>query len=108
MCVRIPPQRHRTCIRLQVAGVRTEQIDGAYTMNTGARVIGIVESHSAVYNADGLDVIALKDYHSRTGTLLGFPGVAHQLPSTYTCVLRVCIYSCISTHTHTHTHTHGA
>ena len=69
-------------------------------------MIGIVESHSAVYNADGLDVIALKDYHARTGTLLGFPGVAHQLPSTYTCVLRVCIYSCISTHIHTHTHTH--
>ena len=73
----------------QVEGMRIEQIDGAYTINTGARVIGIVESHSAVYNADGLDVIALKDYHARTGTLLGFPGVAHQLPSTYPYVLCV-------------------
>ena len=52
-------------------------------------MIGIVESNSAVYNADGLDVIALKDYHARTGTLLGFPGVAHQLPSTYPYVLCV-------------------
>ena len=66
-----------------------ENIDGVYTIPTGARVIGIVESNSAVYNADGLDVIALKDYHARTGTLLGFPGVAHRLPSTYTCVLCV-------------------
>ncbi len=40
----------------------------------GFRIIGIIEYDGAVYNPAGLDVDALKQYRTETGSVIGFPG----------------------------------
>ncbi len=46
----------------------------------GAKVTGIIEYNSAVYNPEGLDIEALKEHHKKTGTLSGFAGATEELP----------------------------
>jgi glutamate dehydrogenase (NAD(P)+) len=38
----------------------------------GAKIVGIIEYNSAVYNPNGVDVQAAKDYFTKNGTLIGF------------------------------------
>ena len=45
----------------------------------GCKVVGVVEVDTAVYNSRGLDIVALKEYHKRKGTILGFEGAERQL-----------------------------
>ena len=45
------------------------------TSTVCAHVIGV-----QVYNPEGLDIEALKAHQASSGTLLGFPGAAMQLP----------------------------
>lgn len=52
-----------------------------YFAEHGAKVIGIVEYNSAVYNANGLDIEALKAHQNAKGTLLGFSGASRELPA---------------------------
>ncbi len=52
-----------------------------YFAQHGAKVIGIVEYNGAVYNANGLDIEALKAHQSAKGTLLGFAGSSKDLPA---------------------------
>jgi len=40
----------------------------------GAKVVGVVEYNSAVYNESGLDVDMLKEHQTQNGTLFNFPG----------------------------------
>jgi len=40
----------------------------------GAKVTGIIEYNSAIYNKDGLDIQQAKKYQKDKGTLAGFPG----------------------------------
>jgi glutamate dehydrogenase (NAD(P)+) len=47
----------------------------------GARVVGVVEYNSAVFNPAGLNIEALKAHHGKAGTLAGFPGAASELPA---------------------------
>jgi hypothetical protein len=47
----------------------------------GARIVGVVEYNSAVFNAAGLDVAALKAHQSATGSLAGFAGADRELPA---------------------------
>jgi glutamate dehydrogenase (NAD(P)+) len=51
------------------------------TQMGGAKVVGVVEYNSAVFNPAGLDVEALKEYQKVKGTLLGFPGATKELPA---------------------------
>lgn len=50
-----------------------------FMQEEGCKVVGIVEHDASVYNSSGLDVVALKDYHQRTGSILGFEGAERQL-----------------------------
>jgi len=47
----------------------------------GAKIVGVVEYNSAVFNAAGLDVAALKAHQSATGSLAGFAGADRELPA---------------------------
>lgn len=47
----------------------------------GAKCVSVVEYNSAVYNENGLDVEALKQYMSQKGTLEGFPGATKSFAS---------------------------
>jgi glutamate dehydrogenase (NAD(P)+) len=47
----------------------------------GARITGVIEYNSAVFNPAGLDVEALKAWQTAKGTLLGFPGASKELPA---------------------------
>lgn len=47
----------------------------------GSKVIAVVEYNGAVYNPDGLDVEALKEYQIAKGTVLGFPGATKEAPA---------------------------
>jgi glutamate dehydrogenase (NAD(P)+) len=40
----------------------------------GSRIIGIIEWDGAVYNADGIDINALKEHHGQTGSIRNFAG----------------------------------
>jgi glutamate dehydrogenase (NAD(P)+) len=40
----------------------------------GYRIIGVAEFDGGLYNADGIDTHALREYQQRNGTVLGFPG----------------------------------
>jgi glutamate dehydrogenase (NAD(P)+) len=52
----------------------------SFFQQKGALVVGVVEYNSAVYNAKGLDVEALKAHQKKMGTLLDFPGGHRELP----------------------------
>lgn len=52
-----------------------------FFQQAGAKVVGVVEYNGAVYNPDGLDVDALKEYQVSKGTVLGFPGAAKEAPA---------------------------
>eukprot|EP00163_Fabomonas_tropica_P000835 TRINITY_DN105_c0_g1_i7.p1 TRINITY_DN105_c0_g1~~TRINITY_DN105_c0_g1_i7.p1 ORF type:complete len:432 (-),score=142.88 TRINITY_DN105_c0_g1_i7:160-1374(-) len=43
---------------------------------SGATITGIAEWDCGLFNENGLDVQAVKDHHTATGTLRGFPGAA--------------------------------
>jgi glutamate dehydrogenase (NAD(P)+) len=45
----------------------------------GARVVGIIEYNSAVYNSNGLDIDSLLQHKLQNKTLLGFKGAAEEL-----------------------------
>lgn len=47
-----------------------------FFQDAGAKVTGIIEYNSAVYNPEGLDIEALKAHHKETGTLEGFSGAS--------------------------------
>jgi DNA helicase-2/ATP-dependent DNA helicase PcrA len=47
----------------------------------GARIVGVVEYNSAVFNAAGLDVAALKAHQAATGSLAGFARLIEALRS---------------------------
>jgi glutamate dehydrogenase (NAD(P)+) len=38
----------------------------------GAKIVGIVEYNSAIYNPSGIDVDLAKNYFTQRGTLIGF------------------------------------
>jgi glutamate dehydrogenase (NAD(P)+) len=40
----------------------------------GGKITGVIEYNSAIFNPEGLDVQAVKDYMTEKGTLEGFPG----------------------------------
>ena len=40
----------------------------------GAKIIAVADAHGAIYNADGLDIIALMAHVAQNGKLSGFPG----------------------------------
>ncbi len=52
-----------------------------YFQEGGARVTGVVEYNSAVFNPAGLDIAALKAHHAATGSLAGFRGATRELPA---------------------------
>ncbi|MEM9919600.1 MAG: Glu/Leu/Phe/Val dehydrogenase [Bacteroidota bacterium] len=41
----------------------------------GAKIIAVAEYDGAIYNKDGIDVVALVKHKKKTGSILGFPGV---------------------------------
>ncbi|OMJ16198.1 Glutamate dehydrogenase, mitochondrial [Smittium culicis] len=43
----------------------------------GAKIIGIAEQETSLYNEDGIDIQALFDYKKENNTLIGFPGAKH-------------------------------
>ncbi len=45
-----------------------------FLCKSGAKLVGVVEHNSAVYNEKGIDVDALNAYKAEKGTLKGFPG----------------------------------
>ena len=49
----------------------------------GARIVGVVEYNSAVFNPAGLDVDALKAHQSAKGTLAGFAGATRELDAAH-------------------------
>ena len=44
-----------------------------YFSNEGAKIVGIVEHHSAIYNPNGFEVDDVKLFFMRSGTLFGYP-----------------------------------
>lgn len=44
-----------------------------YFAQEGAKIIGIVEHHSAIYNSQGFQVDDVKLFFMRNGTLFGYP-----------------------------------
>ena len=44
----------------------------------GGKITTVCEYNSAIHNAEGLDVQAVKDYMVTNGTLKGFPGATHE------------------------------
>ncbi len=51
---------------------------GKFFEEEGAKIIGIVEYNSAVYNPDGISVAEAKDYWDKHGNFEGFPGAKEQ------------------------------
>ena len=49
--------------------------------DNGAKVIAVSEYNGAVYNADGLDIEALKKHQLKEKSLLGFAGAQRELPA---------------------------
>jgi glutamate dehydrogenase (NAD(P)+) len=47
---------------------------GKFFHDDGAKITGIVEYNSAIYNADGIDVQAAKDHFVKNGSFEGFSG----------------------------------
>jgi len=45
----------------------------------GADIVAVSDSSGAIYNADGLDAQAVKDYKAETGSVVGYDGASEQL-----------------------------
>lgn len=43
-----------------------------FLQKDGAKIVGVVEYNSAIYNPNGLDVDNVKNYMNSRGTLIGF------------------------------------
>jgi len=49
-----------------------------FLQKDGAKITGIIEYNSAIYNEDGFDVDAVKNYFIQRGTLIGFSGAKEE------------------------------
>jgi glutamate dehydrogenase (NAD(P)+) len=50
--------------------------------NDGAKLVGVVEYDAQLYNPDGIDPVALKEYQMKNGGVKGYPG-AKEDPETF-------------------------
>jgi glutamate dehydrogenase (NAD(P)+) len=48
----------------------------------GAKVIGVGEYNGGVFNSKGLNIEALKEYQTKKGSLLGFPGAEKEIDAS--------------------------
>jgi len=87
-----PEATGRGCLFVTLQALRRFQIDpsharivvqgfgnvggmGAKLMSkAGMKIISVIEWDGAVYNENGIDVEALKEYRRQTGSFIGFPG----------------------------------
>lgn len=61
--------------RIVVQGLGNVGYYSAYYFDiNGAKVVCVAEMEGAVYNPNGLDIKALREYRMETGSILGFPG----------------------------------
>jgi glutamate dehydrogenase (NAD(P)+) len=54
---------------------------GRYLQEGGAKIIAIAEREGAILDPDGLDVEAVRDFRTETGSIVGYPG-STALPDT--------------------------
>jgi glutamate dehydrogenase (NAD(P)+) len=50
---------------------------GRYLQDAGAAITGIAEREGAIHDPQGLDVKAVREHRSETGSILGFPGATN-------------------------------